>query len=113
MTTTKLTDAEVKAIIEGGVAEAARFTKAYIEQNGEHFPCGFAWVKIRPARGQFVKVLKGMGLGDTSAYEGGYTVWNPSGSFTQCMDAKAAGAAAFASHLRKHGVEITSHTRMD
>jgi len=112
MAQVKLTDNDVQLIIEAGLEEAARFTAAYIEQYGEHFPCGFAWVKIKPARGQFVKVLKEMKLGDTS-YEGGYSVWNPSKNFTQCMDAKEAGARAFAEHLRKYGVDVTSHTRLD
>lgn len=110
--TKKLTDNDVQLIIEEGLKEAARFTAAYIEQYGEHFPCGFAWVKIRPARGQFVKVMKEMKLGDKS-YEGGYTVWNPSKNFTQCMDAKEAGAKAFAAHLQKHGINAVAQTRID
>jgi hypothetical protein len=108
----KLTDVQVKAIIEEAQKEAGRFAKAYIEQNGEHFPCGFAWVNIKPARGQFVKVLKEMKLGDT-AYDGGFTVWNPSANHTQCMDAKQAGAVAFANALKKHGVDANAYTRLD
>lgn len=113
MTTEKLTDDEVKAIIVAGLEEAARFTRAYIEQNGQHFPCGFAWVNIKPARGQFVRVLNEMKVGSTDESMGGCTVWNPSGNGTQCMDAKEVGARAFAEHLRKYELNASSHTRMD
>ena len=33
--------------------------------------CGFAWVKIKPARGGFIKYVKDNELGH-SAYKGGY-----------------------------------------
>lgn len=112
MVAKKLTDDEVKTIIQEAQAEAKRFTKAYIEQNGEHFPCGFAWVTIRPARGQFVKVMKQMNVGD-KGWETGWCVWNPSGNGTQCMDAKVAGARAFADALKKHGIDVSVGQRMD
>lgn len=77
------------------------------------YPCGFAWVKIKPARGPFVKALKEMNKGHTDSYEGGFTVYNPSGNATQWMDAKYDGAKAFAEVLRKHGVKCSAVQRID
>lgn len=110
----KHADAEVRAIIEKAYTEATRFTKAYLEQiGGDNYPCGFAWVNIKPARGQFVKVLKEMKIGRTDDYYGGYTIGNPSGIPCQNVDAKEAGARAFAEELRKYGVKIRVGTRWD
>ena len=114
--TIKLTDIEVEAIIKAAVAEASRHSKAYLEQHllgVDNYPCGFAWVNIKPARGQFVKVMKKMKLGRTDDYYGGYTVWNPSEWNGQNMDVKEAGARAFAAELRKHGLKCSVATRLD
>ena len=112
-TKTKMDDAFVMKVIQQATAEALRYASAYIEQHGDGYPCGFAWVNIKPARGQFVKVLKKMGIGRTDDFYGGYTIWNPSNHPTQNMDAKEAGARAFAEELRKYGVKCSVSTRMD
>lgn len=109
----KLSDDEVKIIIEGAVMEASRFAKAYLEQHGDGYPCGFAWVNVKPARGQFVKVMKQLGLGRRDEYYGGFTVWNPSDNHTQNMDAKKAGADEFARILRSHGLDAQAYERLD
>lgn len=77
------------------------------------YPCGFAWVNIKPARGKLVDLLKLMGMGYTDTFLGGYTVWNPSENSTQWMDAKEEGAKAFAFVLRTHGIKCSVGTRMD
>lgn len=77
------------------------------------FPCGFAWVNIKPARGPFVNFLKEMKVGRTDDYYGGYTIWNPSDNSTQWMDAKEVGARAFAAVLKRYGINCTVDTRMD
>ena len=109
-----LSDAEVQAIIEAArvAANAATITELKTI-GGDQYPCGFAWVNIKPARGQFVKVLKQLKLGAADEYNGGFTIWNPSGHPCQHMDAKIAGAKIFAQHLQKHGVNITVNSRMD
>lgn len=76
------------------------------------YPCGFAWVRIRPARGAFVNWLKANDIG-SAAYGGGYQIWNPSGNPTQSMEIKLAGAQAYAEVLRRYGVEAYAESRMD
>ena len=110
----KYTEAEAKQIIDAAFKAAAEATQAYIDADpGNWYPCGFAWVRIKPARGTFVKVLKSEKLGRTDEFYGGFVVYNPSNNITQSMDAKAAGARAFADTLRQHGVKIKVETRID
>lgn len=112
--TRKLTDEQVKEIIEKAQREALIAAIDYLTRiGGDNYPCGFAWVNIKPARGQFVKVLKEMKLGRTDEYYGGYTIWNPSTYPCQNVDAKEAGARVFAEELRKYGVKISVKTRWD
>lgn len=79
------------------------------------YPCGFAWVKIRPARGRFVSMCKDQNIGRTDDFEGGYVIYNPSGNSTQWMDAKAEGCRAFVEVMKSHFPEmkISVQTRMD
>lgn len=89
-------------------------TQKYLDEHpGEWYPCGFAWVNIKPARGPLVKMLKALQIGSTDSYNGGYTVWNPSDNPTQSMEAKAAGARAFAKVLVDAGFNATIGTRID
>lgn len=97
MTSHKL-QAEFDAIRAAQVA-AAFAAKTLIDANpGTWYPCGFAWVIIKPARGPLVEALKELGLGQTSV-NGGFMVYNPSENATQWMDAKEAGARAFKNEL--------------
>lgn len=85
-----------------------------IRQNpGVWFPCGFSWVKITPARGRFVSMLKDRKIGSTDSYEGGYVVYNPSKNNTQWMDAKVAGSRAFAEVLNRNGIKAKAISRID
>jgi hypothetical protein len=93
---------------------AQKACKEMIDQNpGVWFPCGFAWVNIRPARGSFVAMLKDRDIGRTDSFEGGYSIWNPSNNSTQWMDAKIAGARAFAEVLREAGIKCSVQSRID
>jgi hypothetical protein len=95
---------------------AAQATQAYLDANpGVWYPCGFAWVKIRPARGRFVDMCKDRDLGRTDDFEGGFVIYNPSGNHTQWMDAKEVGARAFVEVLKKHypTLKASVQTRMD
>lgn len=112
--TSKLTDAQVREIITKAQQVAAEKTNAYLEKiGGDQYPCGFAWVHIKPARGQFVKVLKDMKLGRTDDYLGGFMIWNPSENSCQNVYAKEVGAQAFAEELRKYGVNANMGSRWD
>lgn len=77
------------------------------------YPCGFAWVRIKPARGKFVSYLKKINAGRTDDYQGGYVIYNPSGVNTQWMDAKMDGARAFAAVLNEHGIKARAESRID
>jgi hypothetical protein len=82
---------------------------------GVWYPCGFAWVRIRPARGRFVEMCKDRDFGRTDDFEGGFVIYNPSNNPTQWMDAKEAGARAFAEVLKKHypTMKVRVETRID
>jgi hypothetical protein len=95
--------AQAAAVEAAAQAEAAATT---------WFPCGFAWVRIRPARGAFVNWCKANGVGEPSI-TGGYRIWNPSGHPTQSMEIKLAGAEAYAQMLRDHGINAYAESRMD
>lgn len=110
---TKLSKNEIRTIITQASELARQATETMISQNPDTwYPCGFAWVRIKPARGPFVSVMKEMNLGSSSEL-GGYVVYNPSNNATQWMDAKAAGARAFALELNKYGVKANVEQRMD
>lgn len=100
-------------IYDYAVAQAQEATAQSIAKYGESpFGCGFAWVDINPAKGEFVKYLKSLGVGG-KGYPKGYSIWNPSGSYTQDMDAKYAGARAFAQVLRDNGINAVEGCRLD
>jgi hypothetical protein len=93
---------------------AALATQTYLDENGgDNYPCGFAWVNIKPARGPLVKLLKEKKIGRTDDYYGGYSIWNPSGNSCQNMYAKEAGARAFAGKIKELGIKISVNTRLD
>jgi hypothetical protein len=112
--TTELTEEEIRQIIFTAQELAAVAAREYLDSiGGDNYPCGFAWVKIKPARGPFVKVLKELNLGHVDKDYGGYMIWNPSQNFCQNVDAKAAGAEVFTAELRKYGVNANAYTRWD
>ena len=95
--------------------EARKATEAYLKQYPDQwYPCGFAWVNI-DGKSPIVKVLK-ENFGRLAGHKGhpkGWEVWNPSGDPTQCMDAKMAGAQAFARVLSAAGHKCYADCRMD
>lgn len=102
------------AIYEEAYDAARIAADAMVSANpGIWYPCGFASVRVRPARGSFVTVMKDQGHGRSDDYMGGYVFSNPSKNLTQWMDAKIEGARAFAAVLKKHGIKATVESRMD
>jgi len=73
--------------------------------------CGFAWIKIRPAKGEFVKWLKQNKIGRTDSFEGGYMIWVH--AYNQSMEKKHAYAKAFAKVLEQNGLKAYAFSRMD
>ena len=89
--------------------------EASIKAEGEFinwYPCGFAWVTIKPAHSKLAKRLIERDIGH-KGYDVGVSVWNPSRHHTQNMDIKYAGAIAFAEVLQKYGVKAVADCRMD
>lgn len=72
--------------------------------------CGFAGVRITPARGPLVRVLKATQRGH-AAYGGGYYV--PIHAFGQSLARKEAAAAAMAEVFRAAGYTAYPESRMD
>lgn len=76
--------------------------------------CGFAWVKITPARGKFINYLKANKIGH-SGYSGGWeigcSVYNPHP--TQSMTFNEIVSRAFANALREHGINAYMQSRAD
>lgn len=91
---------DINIVIDEALVCASTATSFYLAQNpNAWYPCGFAEVRIRPARGPLVAALKKRVLGRTAIYGGGYSISNPSKNGTQSMAAKAAGARAFIEHI--------------
>ena len=110
----KLNEEQLLSIWKKAHQAAVDATARTIATNPDRwFPCGFAWVRIRPARGAFVNFLKKIEAGRTDDYSGGYVIYNPSGNSTQWMDAKYDGACAFAAVLREYGIKANAEQRMD
>jgi len=82
-------------------------SKEYFVEGG---CCGFAWIEIHPARGEFVSWCKKNGIGD-KGYQGGWHIWVSEGG--QSMTRKEAYASAFAEVLKKYGMNAYSNSRMD
>lgn len=112
-TKVKITDAAAAKLLIEAFSAAEKATDKHIADNPDvWYPCGFAWVTIKPARGPLVKYLKERKIGD-KAYEGGWTIYNPSKNLTQWMDAKYEGAKAFAKVLTSAGYKCHACSRID
>lgn len=112
---------DINQVIDEALAAAANSTALYLSENPDKwYPCGFAEVRIRPARGPLVSSLKKRGLGRTAIYGGGYVISNPSKNGTQSLSAKAVGVRAFIdrmlaakSHVDLGNVTFTLETQID
>ena len=100
-------DAAVKAVDE------------YMKDKEEPMYCGFANVKIRPAKGKFVTWLKKQEIGDI-AYKGGwrisyYDVMPQDHEYrhTQSMSIQEEACEAFRDELRKYGLTVYAESRAD
>lgn len=104
---------EVVNAVREAQAAASKKTADYLRENGDGFPCGFAWVWTNTKRN--TKIGRALlAAGFQKHHSGGLSWWNPSGSFTQNMDAKEAGAREAARVLReKLGIEASAQSRMD
>ena len=107
-----------KQIWQEAVAACRQAVAEFTDRHGEPMYCGFASVKIRPARGTFVKFLKAEGIGD-NAWNGGWSIsyyammQGQPYSHTQSMDIKEHGCHAFAEVLNRYGIDAHMTSRAD
>ena len=105
----------IQAIHAEAKQEAARASAEVLARNGgrDRMPCGFAWVNVYGVKLSTKLGRRMAQLGYSKSYEGGIQIWNPSGSMVQNIDAKLAGAEAYAGVLRKHGLDAHANSRLD
>ena len=94
--------------------QAYRMAEAYMQQHGEGFPCGFAWVEIKAdGRSKIAKDLKKIGF-EKSWQSGRLYLWNPSGFASQSVDVLEAGANEYARLMQEYtGLEFYAQSRLD
>lgn len=95
-------EAEILESVKAAFRAAELATGKYLAVCDTVYPCGFAWVMIKPARGPLVSALKKNKIGSSGIY-GGYMIHNPSRNPTQCMEAKIEGAMAFVKVIKEAG----------
>ena len=104
---------EIKAIVQEAKTAARESAEAHIDEYGEQWYCGFAWVNIWDIKGntKLGKRMKAAGL--DKDYTGSYSIWNPSGLGTQCMSTKEAGARAASEVFKSYGFKCSAGSRAD
>ena len=101
----ELVDIHIEAVEEAKSAVAFEARK-YNDEYDQYEPmyCGFACAKIRPATSKFARALRKAGVVDEVAWDGGYTIWNPSEWRGQSMDFKEHGAEVYIRILNSYGI---------
>ena len=116
LTTTTLNDytvEDLKTIKAAALQHAKDAAVAHIEQYGEQWYCGFAWVNIWDIKGNTKLGKRMKAAGFEKDYTGAYSIWNPSGLGTQCMSTKEAGASAAAQVFKAAGFKCSAGSRAD
>lgn len=111
---TKMTDAQIRQVIETALLSAKTATNNFIAKNGDRDMCGFAWAVVAPGTSKVARILKE--YGGCKAYGvRGIQLWNPSGHFTQGITAKEMGARAFVEVMQANfpELDIYSSSRLD
>ena len=99
--------------------KAVEAVDKFMEGREEPMYCGFANVSIHPAKGRFIKILKGAGIGD-KGFRGGYRIsyydimpQDHQYRMTQSMSIKEEACEAFRDELRKYGLTVYAESRAD
>lgn len=104
-------------VVMNAQAAASVATKKALANGGDRDLCGFAWVTVLGIKGNSKIGRELLKNGFRKNFSGpGLTWWNPSGSMTQAIGAKEAGAEAAVEVLRAHfgpGVTVFYDTRLD
>ena len=102
----------LESLHQSALVAAANAETDFRTKHGEPMYCGFAWVHVsEKASTKLGRAL--MKLGFSKAYGGGLRLSNPGGSFTQSMDIKETGAAAYAKVLQDAGINAYMESRAD
>lgn len=108
------------AALETAIRAAQAYDITLPPESKRGFDCGFAWVDVpcqkttSDTTKAFVKWCRENKSGEKRGYgKAAWQFWNPSKHNTQSVGTKEAGAAAFASILRLHGIECSVGTRLD
>ena len=116
--TTILQEAHQKA--KEAAAEAAQDFLDVNLDGKDNYPCGFAWVTFTPQNKGNTRDGKDErrmfeALGYRKDYTGkSWTLWNPSDNHCQNVDAKYAGARAYAdTFLAETGIKVYASERLD
>jgi hypothetical protein len=99
---------------EATAAAEAAASKFFNEKLGgrDQYACGFAWVTVNEkASTRLGRALKSIGF--RRAYNGGLQLWNPSHFPCQNVDTLEHGAVAYASVLKKYGIDAYADSRLD
>lgn len=94
--------------------EAAQ--RVHDENKDRHFyPCGFAWIRVKPARGPFIAWCKKNKIGRSSSYEPGYVISFDSlvSSGIQNMDVKYEACRAAVEVFKSYGINCWAEQRID
>jgi len=110
----------LERVIGVGQVEAEKAAKGFLNTyyNGiDGGSCGFAWVEVFEADGtrdkkiransKLAKLLESMGF--NKDYTGAYSLWNPSNIVAQNVDAKFAGAKAFADIINSAALGLVAY----
>lgn len=104
----------VNQVVAEAKLAAQKATEDFLAKHGDRDACGFASVKIYKVRSnsKLGKALASVGF--RKSYDRSLELWNPSGSWTQCITAKEVGAQAAAAIVsEKLGVTCYVWSRMD
>lgn len=104
----------IEEIVTNALKEAVVAAKNTVADSPTNwFPCGFAWVTIKPATGPLIKYLKENNIGAKANFGSGWVIYDPANTNTQRMDAKLAGARAFAKVINASGYDCSVSSRED
>jgi hypothetical protein len=107
------TVADLQTIMAAAKTAANDASVAHLEARGEHAYCGFAWVNIHGIKGNTKLGKRMKAAGYEKDYSGAYSIWNPSGLGTQCMNTKEVGADAAAKVFKACGFTAYAGSRAD
>ena len=104
---------ELKDLMELALTTAHAAATKRIQDYGEQFYCGFAWVDIRGIKGN-TKLGRAMkAAGYEQDYTRAYSIWNPSGLHVQCVQTLLVGAKAAAKVFTDAVFKAYAGSRMD